>query len=458
MMNTRITVGNRIGSGAYGNVYSAIVGTPLSKNSVIPDKVVAIKYIEFNKFKGLESLIETYIVRCLHHKSLIHALNVTIEDCGKIKIMFPLAQCDTATVLRKRYFKIKPSTLTRWFWEISTAVAYLHSNGIIHGDIKGGNILVFGPQIPLVYDESVLEILDKCEVRLADFSLSVLVTDPKEGTRDMMRCISYTGSHRATEVWKGDVWGYPADIWALGCTFYELQYAVNLFPDHRNYKNEVEANILSHEDFCSKNMTIDKGISIPHQSNSVPKEFKLDNFESSSMPNNMKSYVDFKPCNISPDWYQKSNGPINDLILSMIMINPNERYSIWDVVEHSYFSEIYDDKSLPLVENRNYPHIKFAAEGIPSSLIDEINTITLDKNVKSLALSLYLRSQKDSPIQVCVLVAHKLLYKVHPSNMAKITPEIRDNEILLCRKLNFALCPHVDRGDSPMLFNNIIFE
>jgi len=106
---SNIKIEGLCGKGGYGNVYRAIIGTPLLNNNLhLIEKTIAIKYIEYNKNKGIESLIETYIVKCLHHNHLIHALNVDITPSGRVEIMLPLAQCDAATILRKKLFKIKP--------------------------------------------------------------------------------------------------------------------------------------------------------------------------------------------------------------------------------------------------------------------------------------------------------------------------------------------------------------
>lgn len=75
---------------------------------------------------------------------------------------------------------------------------YLHSNGIVHCDLKGQNVL-----------------LTEHGAKIADFGCARRVEE-----EEML--ISGTPAYMAPEVARGEEQGFSADVWALGCTVLEM--------------------------------------------------------------------------------------------------------------------------------------------------------------------------------------------------------------------------------------------
>jgi len=88
-------------------------------------------------------------------------------------------------------------------WIIKTALlglAYLHNLGIVHRDVKGGNLLA----------------TEKGDIKLADFGVS-------EKLEKTLGEIAGTPLWMAPEVAKrGEAYNHKADIWSLGITLIEL--------------------------------------------------------------------------------------------------------------------------------------------------------------------------------------------------------------------------------------------
>ncbi|KAI8099543.1 kinase-like domain-containing protein [Halteromyces radiatus] len=97
-----------------------------------------------------------------------------------------------------------------WFAELSSAVKYLHFNGVVHRDIKPQNILM---------DEWG-------HVHLTDFNIATYLHSNR-----LLTSGSGTSYYMAPEVLKGGGYNEAVDWWGLGVTLYECVYGKKPF-DH----------------------------------------------------------------------------------------------------------------------------------------------------------------------------------------------------------------------------------
>ncbi|XP_072218804.1 serine/threonine-protein kinase pdik1l-B [Leuresthes tenuis] len=95
--------------------------------------------------------------------------------------------------------------------QLCSAVAFLHSLGVIHRDLKPDNVLVcVTPKGPVV--------------KVADFGLSKMCEGVMDGDRTRQRFSSTCGSdfYMAPEVWGGLSYTAQADIFSLGVMFWAV--------------------------------------------------------------------------------------------------------------------------------------------------------------------------------------------------------------------------------------------
>ncbi|KAG8908593.1 hypothetical protein FRB99_004881 [Tulasnella sp. 403] len=116
------------------------------------------------------------------------------------------------------------STMNLQLRETANGLVYLHGRGIIHGDIKGRNILISGDGHALI----------------CDFGLSKMVGAVT--TKDMKG--AGTPHWQSPEVWDGGVRTYKSDVYAFGITIYEVLSGSDPFCELRGvgqiYKMAVE--------------------------------------------------------------------------------------------------------------------------------------------------------------------------------------------------------------------------
>ena len=214
----------RVGRGGMGEVYRAV---QLNLGRRVALKVLAPKLAADDVFRR-RFLRESRIAASIDHPSIIPIFE-TGEDGGLLYIAMRYVDgMDLASLLR-REGRLEPARALAIMAQVASALDAAHARGLVHRDVKPGNILLAPP----VLDG------DPEHVYLVDFGLARSDNDD--------RSLGGTGSFLGTPRYAApeQVAGRPVDSrtdgYALGCVLYECLTGQPPFPN-----GSGEAVLLAH--------------------------------------------------------------------------------------------------------------------------------------------------------------------------------------------------------------------
>ena len=216
----------QIGKGAFGAAW--IIQT--RGNDSNPPRRFVLKKIPLARLSERQrhlSLQERQLVAALRHPYIVPYHRSWIERSHTVCIV--MRHCDggdlasAAWRARRRRERFPEQTLRRWLAQLLSALAYLHSERVIHRDVKCGNVFLASPPgfEPGTSHAPTNSTNSWGDVMLGDFGLARVVD---ANAADDVQATSTVGTPHfmSPEMLRGAKYGFAADVWSLGCVMYEL--------------------------------------------------------------------------------------------------------------------------------------------------------------------------------------------------------------------------------------------
>jgi|WetSurSiteA1Bulk_404760.scaffolds.fasta_scaffold00604_8 hypothetical protein len=198
----RYRVEAELGAGGMGRVFRATdlaLERPVALKTILPEVLADPHWIE--RFR-----LEATVVAGLQHPGIVQVYEILEIERTPVLVMEYVHGTELGRAIDQRRFR--DAEIAVIMAEVCDAVAFAHSHGVIHRDIKPGNILLTADGMP----------------KVADFGLATHRGRQRSATLEHAEAGSILGSPRymAPEQARGDSAHVDSrsDVYALGATLY----------------------------------------------------------------------------------------------------------------------------------------------------------------------------------------------------------------------------------------------
>ncbi|HEV7482308.1 MAG TPA: protein kinase [Solirubrobacterales bacterium] len=203
-LSGRYETGEKLGSGGMSNVYKA---TDLILERTVAVKILAEHLSDDERFVA-RFRREALAVAKLIHPNIVQVYDTGVDD-GRHYIVMEYVEGRSGAQILQRHGPVGPEIAAELGVQACAGLDYAHRRGIIHRDVKPGNLMVFGG--PVGGGEMT--------VKLTDFGIARAM----EQTRiTQVGSVVGTAAYLAPEQVRGEEATPATDVYALGVVIYQF--------------------------------------------------------------------------------------------------------------------------------------------------------------------------------------------------------------------------------------------
>ncbi|CAL2042093.1 hypothetical protein CAEBREN_32002 [Caenorhabditis brenneri] len=335
--NSTFTIPRRYSNLSFLN--AGAQGTVVMADDSVSGERVAIKKMQqpfVMTMSAKRAYREFILLTTIKHPNIIRLLNAFTPDTSlanfrEVYLVMELMTHNLHEVIHR--LRLDHKTLSFFVYQSLCAIKHLHTSGVIHRDLKPSNIVVN----------------DRCVLKVLDFGLA-----RKKNVDTSMRMSDYvvTRYYRAPEVILGLPYSEKVDIWSVGCIFAEMINHNVLFPGKDRIDQWTKIYTLMgtpNDEFINK-LGQSAAMYVRSLRRANPKPLAEIVPDSNFLPETENPRVNL------------TSAAARDLLANMLKIDPDERFSVEDAINHPYVRLWFKDEEVnaPASENRYDQEIDFA--------------------------------------------------------------------------------------------------